>query len=69
MLVPFIVGFQFDTNAFKVNTKSHERAWAVSSFLTAKDAKKRERRLGLILHFGTTENTEYTEGLGLIIRV
>jgi hypothetical protein len=37
------------------------QAWVDTSFLTAKYAKGRERRLGLRVHFLTTENTEYTE--------
>jgi hypothetical protein len=38
-------------------------SWVEHSFLTAKYAKRRERRLGLSIQSLTTENTEYTESL------
>jgi hypothetical protein len=49
-------------------------AWVAHSFfLTAKEAKRRERKTWVVAwvdsSFITTEDTEYTEGLGLIIRV
>jgi hypothetical protein len=36
-------------------------AWVATSFLTANRANFANGRLGLLVHFGTTQNTEYTE--------